>query len=154
MTSARPGVLAAVGGGDGATLAPFEMALRSDDLGETWQTFELPRFDGEMAYVAGSVVTSDGRLLSLLASFSDDSPGWEAARRHGLYASDGSDWSSYTPILPAFVPALTPAPPGGSALQELSANVGAEPKIRVRTWDDHVYISTDDARTFREVAPR
>ena len=59
-------------GGDGATLLPFELVLRSDDLGETWRSFELPEFDGERAYVAGSVVTSDGRLLSLLNNFSGD----------------------------------------------------------------------------------
>lgn len=144
-------MLTAVGGGDGATLAPFELALRSDDFGETWDTFELPKFDGQMAYVADSVVTADGRLLSLLTSFSDDAPGWEADRQHGLYVSDGADWSAFSPVLPEFTPELNPAPPGASALQELSAKVGAEPSIRVRTWDDHVYVSADDGASFHRV---
>jgi hypothetical protein len=147
-TSLAPGVLAAVGGGDGATLHPFEMGLRSDDLGETWETFELPRFDDQRAYDAGSVVTEDGRLLSLLTEFSDDTLDWEADRYHGLYISDGSDWSAFSPVDPDFTPLLNPAPPGQSALTELSATVGDKQLVRVRTWDDKVYVSTDQGASF------
>ncbi len=150
-TSLAPGVLAAVGGGDGATLQPFEMALRSDDLGETWEKFELPKFDGQMAYESGLVVTSDGRLLALLTNFSDDTLDWEADRYHGLYASDGSDWSAFSPVDSSFTPVLNPAPPGESAVTELSATVGSEPLIRVRTWDDQVYVSTDRGASFHDL---
>lgn len=147
--SLAPGVLAVVGGGDGATLHPFEMALRSTDLGETWETFELPRFDNQMAYDTGSsVVTADGRLLSLLANFSDDTLDWEADRHHGLYVSNGTDWSAFSPLEPDFTPLLNPAPPGQSALTELSATPGDKPLVRVRTWDDRVYVSTDQGASF------
>lgn len=151
VDSMKPRLLAAVGGSDGATLQPFEMVLRSDDLGETWQKINLPRFDGEPAFVAGSVVTRDGRLVSLLTEFTDDAPGWEADRPHGLYASAGSDWSAYAPVEADFTPELKPAPPGEPALTELSATIGATPLIRVRTWDDRVYVSSDQALTFREL---
>ncbi len=151
VVSLRPRLLAAVGGSDGATLQPFEMVLRSDDLGETWQKFELPRFDGQLAFVAGSVVTTDGRLVSLLSTFTDDATGWEADRPHGLYVSAGSDWSAYRPMDAEYTPELKPAPPGKPALTELSATVGATPVIRVRTWDDRVYVSSDEAMSFREL---
>ncbi len=63
----------------------------------------------------------------------------------------GSDWSAYAPVVADFTPELKPAPPGEPALAELSATPGATPLIRVRTWDDRVYVSSDEASTFREL---
>lgn len=152
--SLRSGTFAVVCGGDGATLLPFQLAIRSADLGETWQTFDLPLFDGERAYVSGSLVTADGRLLNLLDYFSDDKRHRVAPRHHGLYASDGADWSSLSPLRPRFSPALTPAPGGRSQMVSVGAVPEPEPLIYVQTWDHRVYVSTDDAATFAEIPVR
>lgn len=153
-TSLRPHTIAAVRGGDGATLLPFQLALRSDDLGETWRSFELPLFEAERAFVAGSVVTSDGRLLSLLNNFSGDRIDRPSRVHHGLYVSAGLDWSSYSVLEPRFSPALADAPAGWSPLTGLSAEVAPHPAIFVTTWGNRVYVSTDEARSFREIAVR
>lgn len=103
-TSLAVDVLAVVGGGDGATLFPFERVMRSVDGGATWRRFDLPRFGGDMAYSGGHVVTTDGRLVALLDHFSDDRPGRPSDRVHGLWTSDGGDWSTYSPLLPRMSP--------------------------------------------------
>jgi hypothetical protein len=154
QTSLRAGTFASVCGGDGATLLPYELALRSATSGKTWQSFELPLFDGQRAYVSGSVVTSDGRLLSLLDNFSDDRPNRPSATHHGLYVSVRSNWSSYSVFEPRFSPPLAQTREGWSPLRGLSAQVEPDPVIFATTWDDRVYISTDDAATFQETPVR
>jgi hypothetical protein len=153
-TSLRPRTIAAVRGGDGATLLPFQLALRSDDLGETWRSFDLPKFDGEGAFVAGSVVTSDGRLLSLLNNFTGDRINRPSGAYHGMYVSAGADWSSYSELQPRFSPPLTAAPAGWSPLVRLGAEVAPDPVVFVSTWDNRVYVSTDEAKSFRVIAVR
>ncbi len=147
-------VRAVVGGGDGATLFPFQAVARSTDRGATWRRFDVPRFDGEMAYVSGEAVLPGGRLLVLLSNFSDDRRGDPSPRHHGLWVSLGGDWSSYTELVPTFDPPLLPTEHGWPS----AVGVGASPEgggvVWVTTWDDRLYVSTDGAATFREIPAR
>lgn len=142
-----------IGGGDGATLLPFERVARSEEYGD-WTVQPLPLFSGERAYVSGAVTLSDGRLVALLDHFSDDRGGHPANRNHGLWVSDGEDLSSYAPMVPRFVPALTQNPDGWSAVVTLDATTAPDPVVWVTTWDQRLYVSRDGMRTFREVAAR
>ncbi|MBU1801210.1 MAG: hypothetical protein KKA97_03010 [Actinobacteria bacterium] len=143
-------VLAVMGGGDGATLFPFQSFERSLDGGSTWTSGDFPDFDGERAYSGGGVVLSDGRLLTVLGHFSDDRPRRPAGRPHGLYASDGSDWTRMTPHAATFDPPL-PEAGGYSPIETVSASASPDPVVWVETVDDVVYVSTDDATTFTEL---
>jgi hypothetical protein len=154
VPSLAQGVRAVVGGGDGATLLPFQAVARSVDAGSTWVAHDLPLFGGARAYTAGQVVTSDGRLVTLLDHFSDDRAGRPASRHHGLWASLDGDWTAYRPLRVRLAPDQEPAPRGWSTVVEIAASTGAEPFLWVRTWDSRVYVSTDDARTFREIPVR
>lgn len=144
------GIHVVVAGGDGATLMPFEAAARSTDHGGSWETYDVVLGD-ELGYQSGVVGLADGRLLVLLDHFSDETLARPADRWHGLWASDGTDWSSYAPYRPSFDPPLLPAPAGWSPLVALEARQDVS---WVRTWDSRLYVSTDDARTFREVRAR
>lgn len=152
--SVAPDVFAVVGGGDGATLFPFERVVRSVDAGRSWQRFDLPLFDGERAYTSGDVVTSDGRLVTLLDHFSDDRAGRPGRRHHGLWTSAGDDWASYRPLRPRLTPQPQPSPDGWSTITSLAASSDPDPVIWVTTWDHRLYVSTDDARSFREIPAR
>jgi hypothetical protein len=153
VTSLARGTRVLVGGGDGATLLPFERVARSEE-DDDWSVQRLPRFDGERAYVTGAVGLGDGRLVALLEHFSDDRAGRPAARHHGLWASSGEDWSSYAPLRPRFTPPLASNPDGWSGLVGLGASMDPDPVVWVTTWDQRVYVSTDAMRTFREVDAR
>lgn len=154
--SLSPGVFAVSGGGDGATLYPFERLVRSSDSGRSWTRFDLPLFDGERAYSSGGVVTRDGSLVTLLTNFSDDRRNRPSPRHHGLYVSDGTDWSAYAPLRPRFLPALSPTPAdeGWPTVMSIDAAVMPDPLIWVTTWDQRLYVSSDDAATFRELPLR
>ena len=154
ITALRTGTLAVQWGGDGATLFPFERVSRSTDSGRTWSTVDVVRPDGVMPYTSGSVVLSDGRLVSLLDSWSDDGRGKPSDRPHGLYASNGSDWSSYRPMRSVFRPALHEAPKRQSPIDSLQASADPDPVIWVTTWDKLLYVSTDDGQSFRQVRAR
>src|SRR5262245_37379406 len=97
---AGPNTMAFVIGGDGATLFPFDKIYRTLDGGQTWETVE--ESPGAMAYVSWSLVRPDGTLLALLDAWSDDRNGHPGSHPHGLYESNGSDWSDlhYVPFLP------------------------------------------------------
>ncbi len=153
LVSLAPGVHAVVGGGDGATLFPFEQVSRLwswDDVG----VFRVEHPDGVMGYSSGSVVLSDARILTLLADWSDDTLKRPSPRHHGLWASDGENWATYAPTEPAFSPPLVDPPDGESPLTTVSASVDPDPVIWVQTWDHRVYVSTDDAATFTEIRIR
>jgi hypothetical protein len=152
--SLSPRVQAVVGGGDGATLFPFQQAARSTDGGATWTTYDVPKVDGARAYTSGQVVLADGRLLVLLNQWSDDRNGHPSSRPHGFYVSAGDDWSHYTSIMPTFLPALTPAPRGWSPLTSLVTSASNGGVVWTMTYDGLVYASTDGARTFREIRVR
>lgn len=154
VTSLAADVLAVVGGGDGATLFPFERVVASVDAGTSWTRFDVPRFDGAMAYSSGQVVTADGRLVALLDHFSDDRRNRPGERHHGLWTSSGADWSSYRPLLSRMMPRPTPPPGGWSTLVALGATADPDPVIWVTTWDHRLYVSTDGAATFHEIAAR
>ena len=152
LVSLAPGVDAVAGGGDGATLFPFEQVARlrsPDDV----TSFHLAKQAGAMGYTSGAVVLSDGRILTLLADWSDDR-GRLSDRHHGLWVSDGDNWASYTPVEPVFSPPLTPPAPKTTALRVLSASVDPDAVIWVQTWDYRVYVSTDDAASFQELRIR
>lgn len=88
---------AVVGGGDGATLFPFEQVLRSRDVGASWQRFDGPK--NPMAYLGRTGVMPDGRLLVEIETWSDGR-GWRrpGSKPTGLWISDGDDWSALTPV--------------------------------------------------------
>ena len=153
-TSLADGVVGVVGGGDGATLFPFERTARSTDGGDTFTTVDVPLSHGARAYGSGFVVLADGRLLALLDHWSDDRSGRPGPGHHGLWVSSGDDWSLYAPTESRFRPALGRAPRGFSPLVSLAASGQHGGVIWVQTWDDRVYASTDSARTFREVRSR
>ena len=140
-----------IAGGDGATLKPFQKVARSGDHGETWEVYDVAPIDGEMAYHYGGVGLADGRLLVLLDHFTDDGDKTPAARPHGLWISHGTDWTTYAPHEATFSPALSPSADGWSEIVDLDAAPGV---ISVRTWDSRLYVSTDGAATFREIAAR
>jgi hypothetical protein len=153
VVSLAGGVDAVVGGGDGATLMPFEQVARwrpGDDV--TVHRVEHPA--GVMGYTSGTVVLSDGRVLTLLADWSDETLKRPNGRHHGLWASDGEDWAAYAPLEPVFSPPLVAPPRGKSQLTSLSASVDPDPVIWVQAWDQRVYVSTDDAATFTELRIR
>jgi hypothetical protein len=153
-TSLADGVVGVVGGGDGATLFPFSRTARSTDGGDTFTTVDVPLTHGARAYGSGFVVLAHGRLLALLDHWSDDRSGRPGPGHHGLWVSDGDDWATYATAEPRFRPALGTAPRGFSPLVSLAASVPHGGVIWVQTWEDRVYVSTDSARTFREVRSR
>lgn len=154
VVSLRPGVLAVTGGSDGATLYPLQKAARSSDGGASWEFFEIGEQDGAMPYSSGGVALSDGRLLDLIGDWSDDRIGRPSQRHHGLWVSDGEDWSRYGPHRPRFDPPLADPPRGGSPLVVLRGSAEPDPVVWVETWDQRVYVSTDDAATFHEIVVR
>lgn len=161
VVSLAPGVRALVGGGDGATLFPFQATARSTDGGRTWTTFEVPRVDGERGYLAGEVVLPDGRLLVMVADWSGDRRDRPSRRHHGLWVSDEADWSSFSPYRPASTPPPSEVARGEdlplagrwSSLEGLSVDA-ASGVMWVETQDDRLHVSTDGARTFREIPAR
>jgi hypothetical protein len=154
VTALRADTLAVQWGGDGATLFPFERVSRSTDFGRTWSTGEVARPDGVMPYTSGSVALSDGRLISLLDSWSDDARGTSSERAHGLYTSNGSDWSTYRPMTSVFRPALHDEPRNGSPVVSLQASADPDPVVWVTTWYKLLYVSTDDGQSFRQIRAR
>ena len=153
LVSLAAGVEAVVGGGDGATLMPFEQVARwSSGADVVVHRVEHP--DGVMGYSSGSVVLSDARVLTLLADWSDDTLKRAGGRHHGLWVSDGDDWATYAPTGPAFSPPLVAPPRGESSFTSLSASVDPDPVIWVQTWDLKVYVSMDDAASFTEIRIR
>lgn len=154
--SLQDGTRAQQGGHDGATLAPFERMIRSVS-GGPWTRFDVPRTRGQLAYTGGQIVLGDGRLLALLDAWSGDRRGHANPVWHGLWTSDGNDWSSYRP----WRPVLTPAPPAGErpwgALRALGASVDPRQTSDGVVWVstlDRLYVSTDGARTFHEIPAR
>ena len=154
LHSLAQGVIAVVGGGDGATLFPFERTGRSTDGGRTFTTVEVSSPASAQPYSSGGVVLPDGRLLVLLDHWSDDGAGQPSDRWHGLYLSAGDDWSSYAPQSAEFAPPLTPAPRGFSPLVALTGSPAHGGVVWVQTWDDRVYVSTDGAASFRRIRIR
>lgn len=151
MEDGAEGVQVVIAGGDGATLKPFQQVGRSTDHGETWDVYDVAPIDDEMAYHYGGVGLEDGRLMVLLDHFSDDGHNAPAARPHGLWISDGLDWTTYAPLAATFSPALTPSAVGWSEIVDLDV---ADGTISVRTWDSKLYVSTDNAVTFLEIRGR
>jgi hypothetical protein len=152
LVSLASGVDAVAGGGDGATLFPFEQVARlwsPDDV----SAYRVEKVDGARGFASGAVVLSDGRILTLLADWSDDR-GRPSARHHGLWVSDGDDWASYAPVEPVFSPPLPARTSGTPPLRALAASVDPDPVIWVQTSDDRVYVSTDGAATFTELRIR
>ena len=149
-TGSAEGVQVVVAGGDGATLMPFQVAARSSDHGASWEAYDVDLGD-EVGYQSGAVGLPDGRLLVLLDHFGDETLARPAERWHGLWASDGTDWSTYAPYRPAFDPPLATAPGGWSPVVALEAH---QDVAWVRTWDSRLYVSTDGATTFQQVPAR
>jgi hypothetical protein len=160
--SLRDGTRAQQGGGDGATLNPFQRLVRSVG-GGPWERFDVPQTRGQQAYTSGQVVLPDGRLLALLDAWSGDRRGRPSALWHGLWISDGDDWASFRPWRPRFTPSLpktlgtaeTPGPSGpltgiGASLDPMQAR---DPVVWVTTAD-RLYVSSDGARTFQETPAR
>jgi hypothetical protein len=141
-------------GGDGATLFPFERVARSSDDGETWNDVEVDLGVEPQGYLNGGVALADGRLLVLVGGFSDDRPGRPSGRHHGLWASDGPDWSSYRPVGPTYDPSLRQRPGAYPAITSLQATSEGGPVIWSTTTDGLLYVSTDDGDTFTRTPAR
>ena len=150
VSSLRPGTRAALGGGDGATLFPFERVAASEEY-DDWSVQPLPRFGGATAYVSGAVLLRNGRLLVLLDHFSDDRAGRPSDRHHGLWVSRGSGLGRFAPTPARFTPGLTEPEDGWNPLVGLGASLSPDPVIYVSTWDQRVYVSTDGGLRFREL---
>lgn len=153
VPSLDPSTRAVIGGGDGATLLPFQRVARSEEY-DDWFVQPLPRIDGEMAYVSGAVALGDGRLVALLDHFSDDRAGRPSDRHHGLWASHGRDWSAYSPLGARFEPPLPRVPDGWGPIVSLGATAAPDPIVWVTTWDHRLYVSSDQMRTFHELDAR
>ena len=130
VVSLRPGVEALIGGADGATELPFQLVSRNGGRPERVR-------EPDRTQTAGAVVLADGRLLALLT----DKP-----NVHSLWISDGDDWTTYRPV---------PTPDGvEGVLQALGASAEPDPVIWLETQGGRVFVSTDDATTFRDLAVR
>lgn len=146
--------LAVLGGGDGATLFPFEQVARSTDGGDSWTVFPVTRPNAVMPYAAGGVLLSDSRLVTLVSHWSDDDVNRPSDRPRGLMVSAGDDWSRFTPLETRFTPALTSPEPPWSPIESIDAMPGEHPAIWVTTSDNRLYVSVDDARTFQAIPAR
>lgn len=158
VVSLRPHVSALMGGGDGATLFPFQKVARSVDGESIWTSYDVPEVGGERGFVNGAVVLPDGRLLVLVMGWSGDRRSRPSSQHHGLWMSAGGDWASYRPIEPVFTPALG-SPSGGylaawSSLEALWASPARGGVIWVQSSDDRLYVSVDGTESFAEVAAR
>lgn len=154
VISLAPRTRAYVGGGDGATLLPFQVVARSR-AGGAWQGFTVPQTHGDRAYTDGQVVLPDGRFLVLLDAWSSDRGSHHGPEQHGLWASDGDDWSSYQPYRPDFSPPL----PDPGDITYLGGTPGASRQaphgIVFLTVDARrLYVSVDGGRTFDVVRDR
>ena len=86
-----------VEGSDGATLFPFVAVHRQEVAGGPFTTF-TPESDPR-AFISGSAVLPDGRLLIGVESWSDEVSLVEAVTRPGLYVSAGDDWSTFEEVV-------------------------------------------------------
>ena len=84
-------------GSDGATLFPFVAVHRQEVAGGPFTRFT--QSSDPRAYVSGSAVLPDGRLLIGVESWSDEVSLVEAVTRPGLYVSAGDDWSTFEEIV-------------------------------------------------------
>lgn len=154
VESLKPGTRAFVAGGDGATLLPFDAVARST-YGGAWVGYRVPETRGDRAYDDGDLVLPDGRFLALLDAWSSDRRRKPGPEYHGLWVSDGDDWSHYTPYSPTFRPALTAsAPVDGIWAQPGASREAPTGLVVVTTSDNSLYVSTDGAKTFNEVRAR
>lgn len=155
VESLAPGIRAFVGGGDGATLLPFQAVARSRQ-GGPWQAYVVPQTHGDQAYDEGDLVLPDGRFLVLINAWSSDrGPTKPGPEYHGLWVSAGEDWAKYTPYHPSFSPALGPSDQVASIQAEPGASRQAPHGFVVATTrENRVYVSTDGAQTFQEIRAR
>ena len=154
--SLQDGTRAQQGGGDGATLDPFQRLARSVS-GRPWRVFNVPERQGQRAYTSGQVVLPDGRLLALLNDWSGDRIGRPSPLWHGLWLSNGSDWASYEPWQPTFTPALAATAQTRDPVEQIGAVLAPRQTRPGVVWvatATELYISDDGARTFREFPAR
>ena len=128
-------------GGDGATLFPFQRVARSSDDGETWDDVEVDLGVEPRGHLNGGVALSDGRLLVLVGNFSDDRPGRPSSEHHGLWVSDGTDWSSYRPVEPSYDPPVDRPAGAYPTVTTLEATSEGGPVIWSTTSGGQLYVS-------------
>jgi hypothetical protein len=155
VTSLRAGTLGYVLGGDGATLFPFERTARSTDEGRTWTTYEVTEVHGERAYTSGEVILPNGRLLVNLTNWSGDKAGRPSKVHHGMWLSEGDDWSSFAPYEPPFSPPVDQDPLEWPAYLSLGTTTSAAGSV---IWTSSpaglLYVSTDGGVTFTQIPAR
>ncbi|WP_164477840.1 beta propeller repeat protein [Nocardioides pantholopis] len=151
VPTARPGVLALVEGGDGATLFPFERLHRSQDGGASWESVDLP---GEpRAYLTGAAVLPDGRLLAGIEAWSDDRLHRPSARPLGLYLSAGPDWARLAPARVG-APFTARNEPGTYRQVAMDTTADGVAVYAQPGTADQLYVSRDGGRRWRELAAR
>jgi len=135
-------------GSDGATLFPFVAVHRQEAAGGPFTRF-APDSDPR-AYISGSAVLPDGRLLIGVESWSDERSSVEAVTRPGLYVSAGDDWSTFEEIAV------------GAPWTELDifraswlATTRTEDSVTIFLAGDHpAYSSSDGGQTWQAVPGR
>ena len=151
VPSLRALALAVANGGDGATLFPLLSVDVSEDLGETWTTYEVPEVAGERRYTSGHVLLPDGRLLLIVGNWSGDGPRRPSGRHHGFFVSDSDDPGRLRPIEPTFSPPLIEPKQNWPCCVYLDASAAPDPVLWTITSDHRIYASVDEGRTFREL---
>ena len=151
VASLDPDTLGIIGGGDGATLFPFQHVTLSHDGGTTWQQHDLPLFDGATAYSDSQIVLPDGRLLAALSHFSDDGPRRRgpADRVHGLWISTNDDWTTFRPFRATGLPA--PKPGEQPRAIELGVTTGRHPLVWAVVDSTTLHVSSDGGVSFDEI---
>ncbi len=151
VPSLSEGTIAVAGGADGATVFPLMRIAASTDDGGSWTTYDVPEVDGERRATIGHALVSDGRLMVLVGNWTDDRRGRPSDRHHGFFISDADDLGQLTPVHPTFTPPLTPTDEAWPPWMSLNASSEPDAVLWTTTWDDRIYASTDDGRSFQEV---
>lgn len=149
--SALPGSQVLLGSKPGPARLEFAAVAVTDDSGASWEVAQVPAIQGQTPSASAAVLLPDGRVLMLLNDWSGDRPGRPAAINHGLWISAEGDRSSYLPYRPAFSPGLEQAESGDAGIDTLRAD---DTGVVWVTSGDRLFVSTDGAVTFTEVAAR
>jgi hypothetical protein len=138
---------------DGATLFPFVATWRSADAGRSWER-AIPSIEGaagDTAYISGTVVLPDGRLLVCVEAWSDERRGRPSTHPYGLYVSNGTDWSSFSPVSQ---PTPTDVETGAFVSIVGSEFSGGTARVYLKVGSDRIYATVDAGASWEQVSVR